>query len=260
LLEPWQREIVRIVRKISQYFYPQRQTQVMNEGWATFWHYTILNQLYDEGVVGNGFMMEFLQSHTNVVYQPPVTSRYFNGINPYALGFAMMQDIRRICENPTDEDRHWFPDIAGSDWKKMLDFAMRNFKDESFISQYLSPKVIRDFHFFAVLDDDKKDKLAISAIHDEAGYRYLREQLAGQYNLGNREPNIQVWSVDTHGHRALTLRHNQYLRRPLNNQTGEVLKHVARLWGFDVILETVDPEGKVLETMECKCEKRQRGS
>ncbi len=42
LLEPWQREIVRIVRKISQYFYPQKQTQVMNEGWATFWHYTLL--------------------------------------------------------------------------------------------------------------------------------------------------------------------------------------------------------------------------
>jgi stage V sporulation protein R len=43
LLEPWQREVVRIVRKIGQYFYPQRQTQVMNEGWATFWHYTLLN-------------------------------------------------------------------------------------------------------------------------------------------------------------------------------------------------------------------------
>jgi stage V sporulation protein R len=41
LLQPWQREVVRIVRKIAQYFYPQRQTQVMNEGWATFWHYTI---------------------------------------------------------------------------------------------------------------------------------------------------------------------------------------------------------------------------
>jgi stage V sporulation protein R len=39
LLEPWQREIVRIVRKVAQYFYPQRQTQVMNEGWATFWHH-----------------------------------------------------------------------------------------------------------------------------------------------------------------------------------------------------------------------------
>ena len=57
LLEPWQREIVRIVRKLAQYFYPQRQTQVMNEGWATFWHYTILNRLYDEGLVTDGFMM-----------------------------------------------------------------------------------------------------------------------------------------------------------------------------------------------------------
>lgn len=256
LLEPWQREIVRITRKISQYFYPQRQTQVMNEGWATFWHYTILNQLYDEGLVGDGFMMEFLQSHTNVVYQPPISSSYYSGINPYALGFAMMRDIRRICEQPTDEDRYWFPDIAGSDWRKSLDFAMRNFKDESFIAQYLSPKLIREFHFFSVLDDDQEEKLTVSAIHDEAGYRYVRQQLANQYNLGNREPNIQVWSVNTHGDRSLKLRHSQFERRPLNDHTEEVLKHVARLWGFDVILETVDHQGAVLATLECKWEKR----
>lgn len=255
LLEPWQREIVRIVRKISQYFYPQRQTQVMNEGWATFWHYTILNQLYDEGLVGDGFMMEFLQSHTNVVYQPPITSSYYNGINPYALGFAMMKDIRRICETPTEEDRHWFPDIAGSDWRKTLDYVMRNFKDESFIAQFLSPKLIREFHFFAVLDDDQEEKLKISAIHDDSGYRYVRQQLANQYNLGNREPNIQVWSVNTRDDRALTLRYTQFQRRPLNQHTEEVLKHVARLWGFDVKLETVDPDGKVLDTMESTWEK-----
>jgi len=258
LLEPWEREIVRIVRKISQYFYPQRQTQVMNEGWATFWHYTILNQLYDEKVISNGFMIEFLQSHTNVVYQPPINSRYYSGINPYALGFAMMRDIRRICEEPTDEDRLWFPDIAGSDWKKTLDFAMRNFKDESFIAQYLSPKLIRDFHFFAVLDDDDEEKLTISAIHDESGYRYIRQKLADQYNMGNREPNIQVWSVDSQGDRALTLRHSQFQRRPLNQQAEEVLKHVTRLWGFDVLLETVSPTGDVLSKVECKVEKKPR--
>ncbi len=256
LLAPWQREMVRIARKISQYFYPQRQTQVMNEGWATFWHYTILNELYNEGVVGDGFMMEFLQSHTNVVYQPPVTSQYYSGINPYALGFAMMRDIRRICEEPTDEDRTWFPHIAGTDWQKTLDFAMRNFKDESFIAQYLSPKLIRDFHFFSVFDNDQNEKLNISAIHDESGYRYVRQQLADQYNLGNREPNIQVWSVNTHGDRTLTLRHTQFQRRPLNDQAEEVLKHVARLWGFDVHLETVDQSGAVLSTVECKREKR----
>jgi stage V sporulation protein R len=256
LLAPWEREIVRIIRKISQYFYPQRQTQVMNEGWATFWHYTILYQLFEEGIVGDGFMMEFLQSHTNVVYQPPVSSKYYNGINPYALGFAMMSDIRRICEHPTEEDKQWFPDIAGADWLKTLHFAMRNFKDESFIAQYLSPKLIRDFHFFAILDDDSKKTLSVSAIHDEAGYHAIRQQLAGQYNLGNREPNIQVWSVDLQGDRALTLRHNQYLRRPLNNQTSEVLKHVARLWGFDVYLETVDSNNQIIATQECKLEKR----
>ena len=258
LLEPWQREIVRISRKISQYFYPQRQTQVMNEGWATFWHYTILNQLYDEGVVGDGFMMEFLQSHTNVVYQPLVTSNHFSGINPYALGFAMMRDIRRICEEPTAEDRAWFPDIAGGDWRKTLDFAMRNFKDESFIAQYLSPKLIRDFHFFSVLDDDKADKLTISAIHDESGYRYIRSQLAEQYNMGSREPNIQVWSVNTHSDRALTLRHTQFQRRPLSQQTDEMLKHIVRLWGFDVHLETVSPTGTVLATLHGKSDQRAR--
>ncbi len=253
LLEPWQREIVRIVRKVAQYFYPQRQTQVMNEGWATFWHHTILNRMYDKGLVNDGFMMEFLQSHTNVVYQPPVTASWYNGINPYALGFAMYQDIKRVCEAPTAEDRDWFPDIAGGDWREVLTFAMKNFKDESFISQYLSPKLIRDFRLFAVHDDDRDDKLQISAIHDESGYRDIRQMLAEQYNLGSREPNIQVWSVNVRGDRALTLRHSMHKRRPLEEATArEVLRHVARLWGFDVRLESVDDDGALCQVFDVK--------
>jgi len=254
LLKPWQREVVRIVRKVAQYFYPQRQTQVMNEGWATFWHYTILNTLYDEGLVDDGFMMEFLQSHTNVIAQPPYNSKFYSGINPYALGFAMMSDLRRICEQPTDEDRHWFPDIAGSDWIKTLDFAMRNFKDESFIAQYLSPKLIREFKLFSVLDDDAQEQLEISAIHDERGYRYIRQSLADQYNLGSREPNIQVYNVNRRGDRSLTLRHTQYHRRPLGDSAEEVVKHIARLWGFTVRLEAVGDDDKVKVTHECKVE------
>ncbi|MGN6390299.1 MAG: SpoVR family protein, partial [Burkholderiaceae bacterium] len=148
--------------------------------------------------------------------------------------------------------------IAGSDWQKTLDFAMRNFKDESFIAQFLSPKLIRDFHFFSILDDDRDDKLLISAIHDDLGYRHVRQQLADQYNLGNREPDIQVWSVDTRGDRCLTLRHTQFQRRPLNRQTDEVLKHVARLWGFDVRLDTVDEQGRVLQSHDCRQERSRR--
>ena len=254
LLEPWQREIVRIVRKVAQYFYPQRQTQVMNEGWATFWHYTLLNTMYDEGLLGDGFMIEFLRSHTNVVYQPPVTHPGYSGINPYALGFAMFSDIRRICENPTDEDRRWFPDIAGSDWRETFDFAMRNFKDESFIAQYLSPAVMRDFRLFAILDDDREDTLEVSAIHDDSGFRRVREILSEQYNLGAREPNIQVWNVDLRGDRSLTLRHQQHLRRPLGESTEEVMKHIARLWGFTVRLESVDDNGQCRLVHEAKAE------
>ncbi len=242
-LEPWEREIVRIVRKIAQYFYPQRQTQVMNEGWATFWHYTLLNHLYEEGKLSDGFMLEFLQSHTNVIYQPPYFSPGYSGINPYALGFALFQDLRRICEHPTTEDRHWFPDLAGTDWVKSLDFAMRNFKDESFIAQYLSPKLIRDLKLFAVADDDYQDQLEISAIHDDAGYRTVRQLLAEQYNLGNREPNIQVYNVNVHGDRTLTLRHYVHNRRPLGATTQAMLRHIARLWGYTVRIESIKPEG-----------------
>lgn len=251
LLEPWQREVVRIVRKIAQYLYPQRHTKVMNEGWATFWHYTLLNHLFDEGKVGEGFMLEFLASHTSVVFQPDYDRPYYSGINPYALGFAMMSDIRRICETPTEEDKRWFSDIAGNDWLETLDFAMRNFKDESFIAQYLSPKIIRDFKLFTVLDDDQDEELEITCIHDEDGYQSIRRCLSEQHNLGNLEPNIQVYSVDTRGDRSLTLRHYQHDRRPLGDTTDEVLKHVRRLWGFKVRLETVDKEGRVGRIHEC---------
>ncbi|PSV24016.1 SpoVR family protein [Photobacterium sp. GB-56] len=251
LLEPWQRELVRIVRKISQYFYPQKQTQVMNEGWATFWHYTILNHLYDEGLVTERFIMEFLHSHTNVVAQPEYNSPYYSGINPYALGFAMFQDIRRICENPTEEDKHWFPDIAGSNWLDTLHFAMENFKDESFISQFLSPKVMRDFKLFAVNDDDRNNYVEVSAIHNEEGYRAIREKLSSQYNLSNNEPNIQVWDVALRGDRSLTLRYIPHNRIPLGDSHKEVIKHLHRLWGFDVTLEEELPDGRTQIIATC---------
>jgi stage V sporulation protein R len=250
LLEPWQREIVRIVRKIAQYFYPQRQTQVMNEGWATFWHYTLLNDMYDQGLLADGFMIEILSSHTNVVFQPPVTHPGYSGINPYALGFNMFTDLRRICEKPTDEDRQWFPDIAGSDWHKTLDYAMRHFKDESFIGQYLSPHMMREFRLFSILDDSTQKELEVAAIHDDAGYRRVRESLSRQYDLGSREPNIQVWNVNLRGDRSLTLRHMRHNDRPLDNGAEEVVKHVARLWGFRVRLESVDSHDRVLQHWE----------
>jgi spore cortex formation protein SpoVR/YcgB (stage V sporulation) len=201
-------------------------------------------------------MIEWLKSHTNVVYQPPVGHRAYSGINPYALGFAMYTDIKRICENPTDEDRQWFPDMAGADWLETFDQAMRNYKDESFIGQYLSPNLMREMRLFAINDDEQEKELEVSAIHDESGYRRVRESLSRQYDLGSREPNIQVWNVDLRGDRSITLRHQEYHRRPLGDTVDEVMKHMARLWGFTVRLEAQHEDGSVELLQESRIEKR----
>ncbi len=110
-LKPWQRELLRIARHISQYFYPQKQTKMMNEGCATFVHYEIVHRLHEKGLISDGALLEIMHSHTSVIFQPEFDDPRYNGINPYALGFAMMRDIKRICTEPTDEDRDWFPEI-----------------------------------------------------------------------------------------------------------------------------------------------------
>jgi stage V sporulation protein R len=250
-LAPWQRELARIVRKLAQYFYPQTQTKVMNEGWATFWHYTLLNRMYEKRLVDDAFMLEFLHHHTNVVAQRGFDQQGYRGINPYALGFSMMQDIRRMCERPAEEDREWFPDLAGSDWRQQLDFAMRNFKDESFISQYLSPRLIRDLRLFVVADHEGEAELSVDSIHDEHGYRRVRRMLAELYRRENQLPDIQVARFDRDGDRSLVLRNQIYRGRPLaDDEAEEVLRHLGRLWGFTVRLESVDNNGAVQGSRE----------
>ena len=159
-------------------------------------------------------------------------------MNPYALGFAIFSDLRRMCEAPTDEDRAWFPQIAGGDWQKVLDFAMRNFKDESFIAQYLSPRLIREMRLFAIADHRGEDALKVDAIHDDHGYRRVRKLLALQHANEERIPDIQVLRYDRDGDRSLALRYAQRRGRLLDEAAHEVVVHLRRLWGFPVRVET----------------------
>jgi len=241
-LEPWQRELVRIVRHISQYFYPQKQTKLMNEGCATFVHYTIVNRLHEKGLISDGALLEILHSHTSVVFQPEYDDPRYNGINPYALGFAMMRDIKRICTEPTDEDREWFPDIAGNgDPYGTLRHAWANYRDESFILQYLSPRLMREFRLFKVLDEENAEALEVDAIHDARGFREMRNALSRHYDLARHEPDIQVRDVDLAGDRCLVLTHAVHDGVTLDeNQCKAVLNHVAELWRYGVRLEETD--------------------
>ncbi len=253
-LEPWQRELLRIVRHIAQYFYPQGQTKVMNEGTATYVHYRIMTRLHELGAIDDGAFMEFLQSHTNVIFQPAWDDPRFSGFNPYALGFAMMRDIERIVTNPEDEDRAWFPDIAGTgDAMAVLRDIWANYRDESFVSQFLSPRLMRELRMFQVHDDPgDAEGVRVEAIQNERGYQRIRRQLSRSYDVGWNEPNIEIVDVNLMGDRRLVLHHNVINGSLLAEADAtRVLQHLADLWGYDVLLREIDSTETVLREHAC---------
>lgn len=239
----WQREILRIVYKIQQYFYPQGQTKTVNEGMATFTHFYIMDELEKRGLLSDDAQMAWLHQHSGVIYQPDMRSRHYDGnFNPYALGFSILKEVRRVCENPTREDEEWFPNLVGKDWRTEVKTAATEYRDESFIEQFLSPKLMRDWKMFSV---DYEGGLGIvTQISDEIGYRSLRSQLAQSYNSINRTPELTVHSARMKGDRTLTLEYKPFRERSLHAGMAEkTLQHVKLLWGYDVEIVSIDEDG-----------------
>ncbi len=242
-LQAWEREIIRIVRLIAQYFYPQPQVKLMNEGCATWVHQRIMARLHETGQIDDAAFLEVIHSTSNVIMQPGFDHPAGGpGFNPYALGYAMMTDIARVCEQPTAEDRAWFPDLAGSgDAIGTLRHAWANYRDESFVLQFLSPKVMRDFRMFRLMDDTTEPTLLVDAIHDDEGYRSIRRSLARSYDPGLSDADIQVVDVDLSGDRRLLLEHRTHPGQLLAKKDADAtLRQLALLWGYEVRLQEVD--------------------
>lgn len=242
-LQAWEREIIRIVRLIAQYFYPQPQVKLMNEGCATWVHQRIMTRLHETGQIDDAAFLEVLHSTSNVIMQPGFDHPAGGpGFNPYALGYAMMTDIARICDQPSKEDRAWFPDWAGNgDALGTLRHAWANYRDESFVLQFLSPKVMRDFRMFRLMDDTTEPTLLVDAIHDDEGYRSIRRTLARSYDPGLGDADIQVVDVDLVGDRRLLLEHRTVPGQLLSKKDAEAtLRQLALLWGYEVRLQEVD--------------------
>ena len=237
----WQRELLRIVRNVAQYFYPQRQTKLMNEGCATFVHYHIVNRLYDKGLITEGALLEILHSHSNVVIQLDFDDPHYGGINPYALGFAMMQDIQRICVAPTDEDREWFPDIAGrEDWRGALRDVWANYRDESRSCVNSSrPQLIRKFKLFRC--SDKAANRTCSGRRDPRRRRLSPGALGARRQLRRRRAASPTSRSSTSTSSAIVrsscaMRCGTASASPRPDATG-TLRHIRRLWGYQVRLE-----------------------
>lgn len=249
----WQREILRIVYKVRQYFYPQSQTKVLNEGFATFVHHYIMNKLEEEGIISPDAQIAWVQMHSGVLYQGDMTARF----NPYALGFAILQDIKRICEGGewiivrgeqvwspiTDEDREWFPNLIGKNWVDAVKEAAFEYRDESFIQQFLSPHLIRKWKLFA-LDIDRDEGIGtVEEVSDEVGYKRIRELLAGQHNMINWVPDISVYAATMKTDRELTLEYKPYANRDLHGDYAKkTMQYVQQLWGYPVQMVQIDKD------------------
>lgn len=245
ILKPWQREIVRIVRKIAQYFYPQRQTGLLNEAFACLNHHVIMNMMYDQGYITAGSVIEFLKSHAGVVAQPDWDSRYFSGINVYALGYAMMADLKRMCEAPDAEDKRLFPKICNTDWRETIKHVVANYRDESFISQFLSPKVCRQLQLFTIDMDEEHSYHRVSSVCPDESLHNIRSALSAQYDLSKRVPHIEIVNVDWEGDRSLTLHHFSSNGVMLGHEDlKKTAGYLHELWGHTVKMEYKTYDGE----------------
>lgn len=245
ILEPWQREICRIVRKISQYFYPQLQTKIMNEGFASFVHNYIVNRLYEKGLIDDGTMLEYLKIHTNVLYWKYFSEYHFySHFNPYSLGFEIFSEIKRICENLNDEDNHILKSFSNNNWVDCILNAVESYRDESFILQFLTKNLVKKHRLFSIYDDENLKHYIVDKIHDDRGYESIKKNLSEMFNYNLIVPEIVVEKVNFKGDRTLYLKHNRIKNINLNNKTiFKVLQKIKRLWGFKIVLNSVDVEG-----------------
>lgn len=156
-------------------------------------------------------------------------------LNPYYVGYNIFKEIERVCKEPTEEDKRWFPHLIGENWIEQAKNAAFNFKDESFILQYLSPTLMRKMKMFSILDDSSKPYLEVTHISNEDGYKELRSNLSKMYDRARRIPDIQIIEARVKGDRQLTLKHTSIDDIPLNEKEKiQTLKYFKDLWGYEV--------------------------
>ena len=120
----------------------------------------------------------------------------------------------------------------------MIKEVWANYRDESFILQFLSPAIMRQFRMFTLLDDAEESHYLVTSIHDEQGFQKVREALAANYDMASNEPDIQIVDVDLLGDRQLRLECNTHNESVLDEKDRDsVLAHIEQLWGYDVVID-----------------------
>ncbi|GAC1378724.1 MAG: SpoVR family protein [Ktedonobacteraceae bacterium] len=235
-LQPWQRDILEIVRSEMLYFVPQMQTKVMNEGWASIWHSRIMRQLGDKGVISDSETIEFAQLHSSVL-SPSRTS-----LNPYYLGFKMLEDIEQRWDNPTTEEQERLGRKPGMGRQKIFEVReMEN--DVSFLRNYLTEDLIKDLDLYIYKKEGDEWVIA------EKNWEKVRDGIvASMTNFGY--PYLVIENGDYRGNRELYIKHLSEGQELDLNYAEKTLQHVYTLWGRPVHLETIYEGKRILLTYD----------
>lgn len=208
-LEDWEKDVLTIVLETSKYFLPQIESKIMNEGWASWWHYKILQSLE----LPTSFQLEFLKIH-NMVIAPNHTS-----INPYYVGFKIWESLDEIHKDNPQEL-----------------FRIRQVeRDASFIRNYLTFDLCRELNLFTFKEEEQY--YLVSQVANEEGWKEIRNQLALLVGVGGI-PCISVDEVNI-SDGSLILSHSYDDRELHLSYASETLKYIQKLWTGKVILKTV---------------------
>lgn len=230
-LPSWQKEIMRIVRIVSSYFYPQVLCKLLHEAWASYVHYTLCTELWEQGYIDSESYLSIKHSHTQVANERP---GYKPSLNPYYLGFNMFKDIERMCKNPTDEDRKYFPTIAGKgdQYFEICKEIAYNNTDESFVRQYMSPALLRQLKLVVLEDDSGSYYYKCVGSHEPEHYRQTVNHIANQYQIINNIPQMVITAVNTK-YKEISLKYIPYKDRGLNQEDKEyILLRLEALTGW----------------------------
>jgi stage V sporulation protein R len=231
-LKKWQQEILSMVREEAYYFAPQGQTKIMNEGWASYWHSTIMTQR----VLRDSEIITFADHHSGTLATSP------GRLNPYKVGIELFRDI---------EDR-WNKGRFGREWEDCLDFEERRrfdrhlmqgrekifevrrvHNDITFIDSFLTQEFC-DAHKLFVYRTNPRTGQAEIASRD---HRLVKEQiLFGLSNMGS--PIIEVLDSNHENRGELYLLHRFEGLELDQKQASETLRTMEVLWGRPVHLES----------------------
>ena len=205
-LEDWERDIIEIVRQESFYFMPQIRTKVMNEGWASFWHYRMMHDLD----LPQKYHIPFLKSHNQVV-RP-----HLGRINPYHLGFYLFTKI---------EERYGLEECF---------IAREVCHDESFLRQYLTKEDCYELNLFSY-SLYKKDYI-VNEVSDDDGWKEIKKSLIKQVG-SNSIPKIVIRELKSNN--VLRIGHEHDGRDLDLGYAEKVVDYISTLWGGVVRLDTV---------------------